>query len=130
MFFRLSLYAVFILSGAAGLFYEALWARYLGLFVGNSAYAQIIVLAIFMGGMGIGALLVGARTRRLADPLAWYARIELAIGVLGALFDPVFRWVLATSYDTVLPAAGSPLAVTVVKWTISALVILPQSILL
>jgi spermidine synthase len=130
MFFRLSLYAVFILSGAAGLFYEALWARYLGLFVGNSAYAQIIVLAIFMGGMGIGALVIGARTRRLADPLAWYARIELAIGVLGALFDPVFRWVLATSYDAVLPAAGSPLAVTVVKWTISALVILPQSILL
>jgi spermidine synthase len=130
MLFRLSLYAAFILSGAAGLFYEALWARYLGLFVGNSAYAQIIVLAIFMGGMGIGALLVGARTRRLADPLAWYARAELAIGVLGATFDPAFRWVLATAYDTLLPAAGSPLSVALLKWTISALVILPQSILL
>jgi spermidine synthase len=130
MVFRLSLYAVFILSGAAGLFYEALWARYLGLFVGNSAYAQIIVLSIFMGGMGLGALAVGARTRRLADPLAWYARTELAIGVLGVAFDPLFRWLLATSYDVVLPAIGAPLAVTVVKWTLSALVILPQSILL
>jgi spermidine synthase len=130
MLFRASLYVVFILSGAAGLFYEALWARYLGLLVGNSAYAQIIVLTIFMGGMGAGALLVGARTRRLADPLAWYARVELTIGILGALFDPVFRWLMQTSYDTLLPAAGSGLPVVLVKWTVGALVILPQSFLL
>ena len=31
------LYAVFILSGAAGLIYESIWTRYLGLFVGHSA---------------------------------------------------------------------------------------------
>ena len=38
---------LFILSGAAGLFYESVWSRYLGLFVGHSAYAQVIVLVIF-----------------------------------------------------------------------------------
>jgi len=130
MAFRLTLYAVFILSGAAGLFYEALWARYLGLLVGHSAYAQLIVLTIFMGGMGAGALLVGARTRRLTDPLAWYARVELLIGVLGALFDPVFRWLMQAAYDTLLPAAGSGFSVALVKWGIGALVILPQSVLL
>jgi len=128
--FRLTLYVVFILSGAAGLFYEALWARYLGLLVGHSAYAQLIVLTIFMGGMGAGALFVGARTRRLADPLAWYARVELLIGILGALFDPVFRWLMQAAYDTILPAAGSGLSVALVKWGIGALVILPQSVLL
>ena len=31
---------VFVLSGAAGLVYESIWTRYLGLFVGHSAYAQ------------------------------------------------------------------------------------------
>ena len=41
----------FILSGAAGLIYESIWSRYLGLFVGHSAYAQVIVLVIYLGGM-------------------------------------------------------------------------------
>ena len=35
--------------------YESVWTRYLGLFVGHSAYAQIIVLTIFLGGMALGA---------------------------------------------------------------------------
>ena len=39
---------LFILSGAAGLFYESVWSRYLGLFVGHNAYAQVIVLVIFL----------------------------------------------------------------------------------
>src|SRR5258706_12819995 len=42
---------VFFLSGAAGLIYESIWTRYLGLLVGHTAYAQVIVLVIFMGGM-------------------------------------------------------------------------------
>ena len=45
----------FILSGAAGLIYESIWSRYLGLFVGHSAYAQVIVLVIYLGGMSAGA---------------------------------------------------------------------------
>ncbi len=48
------LYAVFVLSGAAGLIYESIWTRYLGLFVGHSAYAQVIVLVMFLGGTSIG----------------------------------------------------------------------------
>ena len=45
---------VFVLSGAAGLIYESIWTRYLGLFVGHSAYAQVLVLVIFLGGMSAG----------------------------------------------------------------------------
>ena len=44
---RLLLTLVFVLSGAAGLMYESIWSRYLGLLVGHSAYAQVIVLVIF-----------------------------------------------------------------------------------
>ena len=39
---------LFVLSGAAGLMYESIWSHYLGLFVGHSAYAQVIVLVIFL----------------------------------------------------------------------------------
>ena len=50
---------LFVLSGAAGLVYESIWTRYLGLFVGHDAYAQIVVLVIFLGGMSLGAMAVG-----------------------------------------------------------------------
>ena len=125
------LYAVFILSGAAGLIYESIWSRYLGLFVGHSAYAQIIVLTIFLGGMSLGAWGAGRRSERLREPLIVYAFLELAIGAIGLLFHDIFLWTTALAYDSVFPHfAGSPLALTVVKWTIAGLLILPQSVLL
>ena len=65
------LYAIFMLSGAAGLIYESIWTRYLGLFVGHSAYAQVIVLVIFLGGMSIGSYVIGRRTTRIAHRLFW-----------------------------------------------------------
>src|ERR1700682_3776233 len=50
------LYALFAVSGFAGLIYESIWTHYLKLFLGHAAYAQTLVLAIFMGGMAIGSL--------------------------------------------------------------------------
>src|SRR6476619_1334402 len=76
------LYVAFVLSGAAGLIYESIWTRYLGLFVGHDAYAQIIVLVIFLGGMSLGAHLAGRWSHRLRSPLMWYATVELVVGVL------------------------------------------------
>ena len=131
----LLLYCVFVLSGAAGLVYESIWSRYLGLFVGHSAYAQVIVLVIFLGGMSLGALMVGRRSERMRAPLLWYAGIEFAVGAIGIVFHPIFTWVTSLAYDQLFPAlasggdAGSAM-VLVVKWLLAALLILPQSILL
>src|SRR4249920_2908771 len=100
------LYAVFILSGAAGLIYESIWTRYLGLFVGHSAYAQVIVLVIFLGGMSLGAFLVGRRTERLRRPLLWYAGVELATGEIGLVFHDVFLATTQFAYDNVFPSIG------------------------
>jgi predicted membrane-bound spermidine synthase len=121
---------VFILSGAAGLVYESIWTRYLGLFVGHSAYAQIIVLVIFLGGMSVGAYLVGQRSERIARPLRAYAYIELAAGAIGVIFNDVYRVVTSVAYDHIFPAlAGGP-GLTIAKWALAGLLILPQSILL
>jgi predicted membrane-bound spermidine synthase len=125
------LYAVFVLSGAAGLIYESIWSRYLGLFVGHSAYAQIIVLTIFLGGMSLGAFTTGRWSERLKEPLVAYAFIELAIGAIGLVFHNVFVATTALAYDSIFPhLAGSPLLLVIVKWTIASLLILPQSVLL
>src|SRR5690349_22561776 len=121
---------VFVLSGAAGLMYESVWSRYLGLFVGHSAYAQIIVLVIFLGGMAIGALHVGRRSEKMREPLIWYAGVEIAVGLIGLLFHDVFTSVTGFAYDTIFPALPGAAAVIVAKWLIAALLILPQSILL
>src|SRR5262245_17106243 len=124
------LYIVFVLSGAAGLIYESIWTRYLGLFVGHSAYAQVIVLVIFLGGMSLGAYLVGRRTTRIERPLVWYAVVEVATGALGLAFHDVFVAVTALVYDHVFPSVGLGAAQTAIKWSVAAALILPQSILL
>ncbi|MDQ6925168.1 MAG: fused MFS/spermidine synthase, partial [Candidatus Eremiobacteraeota bacterium] len=124
------LVALFVLSGAAGLIYESVWTRYLGLFVGHSAYAQLLVLVIFLGGMSLGAHLVGRRSARLREPLFWYAGVELAVGAIALVFHPLFVAVTNRAYDYLFPALGGGTAVTVTKWTLAALLILPQSVLL
>jgi predicted membrane-bound spermidine synthase len=80
--------------------------------------------------MSLGALLAGRYSERFKDPLRWYARIELAVGILGFAFHEIFIFVTNAAYDTLLPALGNGVAVLVVKWTISSLLILPQSVLL
>jgi spermidine synthase len=124
------LYLVFILSGAAGLVYESIWARYLGLFVGHAAYAQILTIGIFLGGMALGAMLIGSRTERLADPLKWYALIELAAGAVGLFFHEIYGGVTGFAYQTLFPLMGNGISLTLAKWIIAGGLILPQSILL
>ena len=77
---------VFMLSGAAGLVYESVWSRYLALFVGHSAHAQVIVLVIFLGGMSAGAYVASRHSHRVRRPLLMYAYVEFAIGVIAILF--------------------------------------------
>ena len=124
-----TLVAVFIFSGAAGLIYESIWSRYLGLFVGHSAYAQIIVLVIFLGGMSLGSYIVGRRSSALRTPLLWYAGVEFLVGILALVFHDAFVAVTAKAYESLFPALTG-VTLTVVKWSIASALILPQSILL
>lgn len=79
------IYLLFFLSGAAGLMYETLWLRRLALDFGATAPATATILAIFLGGLGLGALLFGRFSRRLQRPLRWYGLIELAVACCGLL---------------------------------------------
>lgn len=121
---------VFVLSGAAGLMYEAIWSRYLGLFVGHAAYAQVIVLVIYLGGMSAGAALAARRSERIRDPLIAYAAIEVGVGILGLFFHDIFLAVTSFAYTSLFPALAGGTLVMVAKWSLAALLILPQSVLL
>jgi predicted membrane-bound spermidine synthase len=127
---RTILYCAFFLSGVAGLVYESIWSRYLGLFVGHTAYAQVIVLGIFLGGLSVGALLVGQWSERTRRPLLWYAGVELAVGIYGFLFHDLFVAAQDLAYGSLFPAlAGSPF-LNPVKWGLVAVLLIPPSVLL
>ncbi|HUP90779.1 MAG TPA: hypothetical protein VM074_00915 [Solimonas sp.] len=127
---RRALYTLFALSGFAGLIYESIWSHYLKLFLGHAAYAQTLVLVIFMGGMAGGAYLAGEWSRRLRWPFLAYIAAEGLLGIAALVFDPLFRGMQAWMFDSVIPSIDSPLAIDLLKWSISALIILPQSMLL
>jgi len=70
---------LFFLSGFAGLTYQVLWLRELGLLLGNTAHAAAAVAAIFFLGLGTGSAFFGERAKRWVRPLQVYGWLELAV---------------------------------------------------
>ncbi len=124
------LYLLFTVSGFTGLIYESLWTHYLKLFLGHAAYAQALVLAIFMGGLAIGSWVCSRYSGGWKNLLLGYAVTEGAVGLFAIAFHGMFTHAVGFSYATVLPGLGAPLAANVFKWALSALLILPQTVLL
>ena len=81
----------FVLSGAAALIYEVLWARMLGLVFGATTLAISAVLAAFMGGLALGSALAARFAPRLARPIRVYALIEIAVGLYALIVPLLFR---------------------------------------
>ena len=127
---RGSLYVLFIASGFAGLIYESIWTHYLKLYLGHAAYAQSLVLAVFMGGMAAGAAFCSRFSAQVANPLASYALVEAAIGLAALLFHPAFVLLTDWSYAALLPGLGGEWLALGAKLALSCLLILPQSMLL
>src|SRR6201995_5908148 len=101
---RRFLLGVFVVSGFTGLIYESIWSHYLQLFLGHAAYAQTLVLALFMGGMAIGSWLGTRRSERGRTRLRLYALAEAAIGLAALLFHWAFIALTNAAYERWLPA--------------------------
>ncbi|MFH1045016.1 MAG: fused MFS/spermidine synthase [Pseudomonadota bacterium] len=127
---RGTLFLLFTLSGFAGLIYESIWSHYLKLFLGHAAYAQTLVLAIFMGGMALGSWLCSRFSAGWKNLLVGYALTEAVIGACALAFHPLFVAATNAAFDSVLPVLGSEFAATGFKWSLGTVLILPQSILL
>src|SRR5437879_10862370 len=80
---------LFFLSGATGLVYELLWVRVLYQTFGSTIQSVTTVVAAYMGGLGLGAWLLGRRADRHERPAALYGRLEIEIGVFGIAFTLV-----------------------------------------
>src|SRR5258708_6117529 len=99
-------FLLFTVSGFAGLIYESIWSHYLKLFLGHAAYAQTLVLALFMGGMAIGSWLCSRWSAGWGNLLRGYAVAEGLIGIAALAFHPVFVTATDAAYESILPALG------------------------
>ena len=77
---------LFVTSGAAGLVYEILWMKQLGLLFGNSAQAAAATLAAFFAGIAAGNAFWGHRAARLARPLLTYGLLEIGVTCSAILY--------------------------------------------
>jgi spermidine synthase len=90
-------------SGLCALVYQVTWLRELRLVFGASTPASAAVLAVFMGGLGLGSLVLGRRAERSARPLAFYGWLELG-AALGAGLTP---WTVAAVRAAYIAAGGT-----------------------
>jgi len=83
-------YLAVFLSGFASLGYELCWIRKGSHLIGATPQALSIVVAVFFGGMALGAYLSGLFSKRTGHPLLWYGIIECAIAVMAAVTPALF----------------------------------------
>ena len=100
--------AMFFVSGAIGLIYQVVWSRLFNQVFGVTTYAVTAVLTTYLGGLALGAWLLGPLADRAARPLRLYGWLELgaAVTALGGAvllrtFDPFHVW--ANTRSSCLP---------------------------
>src|SRR6059036_2128953 len=121
---------LFFLSGATGLIYELLWVRVLYQSFGSTIQSVTTVVAAYMGGLGLGAWLIGRRADRHPRPAALYGRLEIAIGVFG-IVSPAVLGLARHAYVGAAAALGAgSLGSLALRFGLAALVLLVPTTLM
>lgn len=100
---RLALTIAFV-SGLASLGYQVLWTRMLASGTGNTTYVFTTILALFLIGLAVGALLFNTYRARITDPARFLAAAQVVIGGL-VLFGLVAVIAQPQIVDTSSPAS-------------------------
>jgi spermidine synthase len=117
-------------SGACALIYQTAWLREFRLIFGASTAASAAVLAIFMGGLGAGGIVLGKRVDRCRRPLEFYANLELLIA-LTAASTPGLLWLVREAYIWTGGTSGLGMAMgTVARLFLSTLVLIVPTVLM
>jgi spermidine synthase len=115
--------SLIFLSGFCALVYQTVWMRELRLVFGASTLAGAAVLAIFMGGLGAGAVILGRRADAHSRPLRFYGLLEIGIALSAAstpfLIDAVRALYIVSGGSLTLGSIGA----TVLRLLLAALVL-------
>src|SRR5688572_25133478 len=124
------IFAIFILSGAAGLIYEVVWARQLVLVFGNTTHAVSAILTGFFGGMAIGSAFGGRVADRVSRPLRLFGLLEISLALI-VLVTPLTFGAMHELYRSVFGTLQhQPAALTVTRFSLSLLALAPATILM
>jgi spermidine synthase len=127
---RRAVLAIFVLSGAAGLIYEVVWARQLVLVFGNTTQAVSAILTGFFGGMAIGSAVLARLADRVRSPLRLYGLLEIALVVVVLLTPVTFR-LLHEVYRGAYPSLeGSPQLLGLTRFALSLLALGPATVMM
>ncbi|MBW1913628.1 MAG: fused MFS/spermidine synthase [Deltaproteobacteria bacterium] len=74
-----------LLSGVSALAYQVVWIRILAQVFGVSAYALTSVLATYLGGLALGAFILGRSIDRSSKPLRFFGFLEIGTAIASLL---------------------------------------------
>ncbi|MBN2445001.1 MAG: fused MFS/spermidine synthase [Spirochaetales bacterium] len=80
----------FTISGFVSLAYEVTWGRMIAMYVIGTVYSFSLMLAVYLTGLVVGAMLASAWIRRRGASLALFGWLEMGIGLLAVLSLFVF----------------------------------------
>lgn len=91
---------IYFCSGMCSLIDEVVYVRLLKLTLSNTVYASSIVVSVFMGGLALGALIMGRYADRIVNRLRLYALLETCATISALSFplalriaDKFYKWV-------------------------------------
>lgn len=118
-------------SGIAALILELQWGRQLALVFGSAQHAVAAVLAAFMIGLGVGALIGGRMADRLQRPALTVAGIEVVLSVLGLTLGVALA-AMPTAAARLLPnaASASDPAFVVARFVLAFAILVPPTTLM
>jgi spermidine synthase len=95
----------FLASGFAGLLYQTAWSREFSFVFGTSNLAVATVLAAYMGGLSLGAMIAARSMHRIRRPVLAYGLLELGIAA-SALAVPVLIRAVSWLYRPLFTSTG------------------------
>ena len=124
------LFALFFLSGTAGLILQVVWMYKLGLIFGNASYATAATLSAFFMGLAIGGWFLGRVSASFKRPLRAYGIMEIGIAITALLLIPGIDFYEKYYATAVALVAENKSMLTLVKFIFSTSLLLLPSILM
>ncbi len=100
-------------SGAAGLMNQVIWQRSLKVWLGGSeSICSMVVVLVFMAGLGLGSIAMSKWARKLKSPLRTFCWVEIALALVNICISNILSTDISHSVFAVAKvalAAGIPL---------------------
>lgn len=113
-------------SGFAGLIYQVLWMKQLGLLFGSTSHAAAATLAAFFAGLGAGSWWWGKRVSKSKRPLRLYAWLEFGIAISALTYFGVLQLFHAI-YPSLYGSISGTHWMLVVKFGLALLLVFPAA---